>query len=260
MDDIEAEEAGVTFEVVEGDLEGGKRVPRKGVYLLPNLFTTAALFCGFYSILAAMNGSFESAAISIFVAGVLDGLDGRVARMTNTQSAFGAEYDSLSDVIAFGVAPGVLSYSWALQGLGKAGWMAAFIFVACAALRLARFNSQIETADKAYFTGLSSPVAAGLVAGFVWVGTDASIEGADVSVLVGVLVVLAALLMVSNLPYYSFKDLGLTGRVPFIMILGAIGVFGLIFIDPPKVLLLMGLVYSISGPALFFRRKKRSGQ
>ena len=257
MENKELEEEGVnvTFEVVEGVMEGGERVPRKGVYLLPNLFTTAALFSGFYCVLAAMNGAYENAAIAVFIAAVLDGLDGRVARMTNTQSDFGSEYDSLSDVIAFGVAPAALSYSWSLNTLGKYGWMAAFIFVACAALRLARFNTQIETADKRFFTGLSSPVAAGLVAGFVWVGVDMGLSGPGVSGLVAVLVVVAAMLMVSNLPYYSFKDLGANGRVPFVVILAVIGVFVLIFIDPPKVLLIMGLVYTISGPILAYRKK-----
>lgn len=251
----EDEGVSVTFEVVEGEMEEGRRVPRRGVYLLPNLFTTAALFSGFYCVLAAMNGAYENAAIAVFIAGVLDGLDGRIARMTNTQSDFGTEYDSLSDVIAFGVAPAALSYSWSLNALGKYGWMAAFVFVACAALRLARFNTQVETADKRFFTGLSSPVAAGLVAGFVWVGVDMGFSGPGVSGLVVVLVMVAALLMVSSLPYYSFKDLGAKGRVPFVVILAVIGVFVLVFIDPPKVLLLMSLIYTISGPVLAYRKK-----
>jgi len=257
MENGQPEEEGVsvTFEVVEGEMEGGRRVPRKGVYLLPNLFTTAALFSGFYCILAAMNGAYENAAIAIFIAGVLDGLDGRIARMTNTQSDFGAEYDSLSDVVAFGVAPAALSYSWSLNALGKYGWMFAFIFTACAALRLARFNTQVDTADKNFFTGLSSPLAAGLVAGFIWVGVDMGFDGPGVSGLMAVFVIVGALLMVSNLPYYSFKDLGASGRVPFAVILAAIGVFVLVFIDPPKVLLLMALVYTISGPVLAYRRR-----
>ena len=257
MENGQPEEEGVsvTFEVVEGEMEGGRRVPRKGIYLLPNLFTTAALFSGFYCILAAMNGAYENAAIAIFIAGVLDGLDGRIARMTNTQSDFGAEYDSLSDVVAFGVAPAALSYSWSLNALGKYGWMFAFIFAACAALRLARFNTQVDTADKNFFTGLSSPVAAGLVAGFIWVGVDMGFDGSAVSGLMAAFVIVGALLMVSNLPYYSFKDLGASGRVPFAVILAAIGIFVLVFIDPPKVLLLMALVYTISGPVLAYRRR-----
>ena len=253
-DQPEDESVSVTFEVVEGEMEGGRRVPRKGVYLLPNLFTTAALFSGFYCVLAAMNGAYENAAIAVFIAGVLDGLDGRIARMTNTQSDFGTEYDSLSDVVAFGVAPAALSYSWSLSTLGKYGWMFAFIFVACAALRLARFNTQVDTADKKFFIGLSSPVAAGLVAGFVWMGVDMGFAGPDVSVVLAILNVSAALLMVSNLPYYSFKDLGASGRVPFVVILAAVGVFVMIFIDPPKVLLLMSLVYVVSGPVLAYRK------
>ena len=253
----EDESVSVTFEVIEGEMEEGRRVPRRGVYLLPNLFTTAALFSGFYCILAAMNGAYEYAAIAVFIAGVLDGLDGRIARITNTQSDFGTEYDSLSDVVAFGVAPAVLSYSWSLYGLGKYGWMAAFIFVACAALRLARFNTQVVEADRRFFTGLSSPVAAGLVAGLVWLGVDVGYSGQDLSGLVVALVVMAALLMVSNLPYYSFKDLGAKGRVPFVVILLVIGVFVLVFIDPPKILLLMGLMYTASGPVLAYRKRRR---
>ncbi|MBV1871940.1 MAG: CDP-diacylglycerol--serine O-phosphatidyltransferase [Gammaproteobacteria bacterium] len=257
MDNNQPEDEGVsvTFEVVEGEMEGGRHVPRRGVYLLPNLFTTAALFSGFYCVLAAMNGAYENAAIAVFIAGVLDGLDGRIARMTNTQSDFGAEYDSLSDVVAFGVAPAALSYSWSLSSLGKYGWMLAFIFVACAALRLARFNTQVDTTDKKFFIGLSSPVAAGLIAGFVWMGVEIGFAGPDVSVVLAVLIVSAALLMVSNLPYYSFKDLGASGRVPFAVILAAVGVFVLVFIDPPKVLLLMSLIYVVSGPVLAYRKK-----
>lgn len=249
------EEAGVTFEVIEGDIEGGRRVRSKGVYLLPNLFTTAALFSGFYCVIAAMNGSFEKAAIAIFIAGILDGLDGRVARMTNTQSAFGTEYDSLSDVIAFGVAPATLAYSWSLATLGKFGWMVSFIFVACAALRLARFNTQIDVADKSFFTGLSSPVAAGLVASLIWVGFDLKIENFYFTVMLVISVLLAALLMVSNIPFYSFKDIGTKGRVPFSMMLAMISVFVFIFIDPPKILLLMSVIYVVSGPVIVYRKK-----
>ena len=168
----------------------GKKVRHRGIYLLPNLFTTAALFSGFYAIVSSMNGNFSHAAIAIFVALVLDGLDGRVERLTNTQSAFGAEYDSLSDMVAFGVAPALIAFTWALDDMGKVGWVFAFIYVAGAALRLARFNTHIGSEDKRYFTGLASPSAAGLVAGMVWALSDFGIDGGDISVLVGVLTAL----------------------------------------------------------------------
>lgn len=254
---LQEDDSGVTFEVIEGEIQGDKPVRSKGVYLLPNLFTTAALFSGFYCVIAAMNGSFENAAMAIFIAGVLDGLDGRVARMTNTQSAFGTEYDSLSDVVAFGVAPATLAYSWILDSYGKLGWMCAFVFVACAALRLARFNTQVDVADKRYFTGLSSPVAAGFVASLIWVGVEQNAGQSLFGILVAATVLVAALLMVSNIPFYSFKDLGSKGRVPFRMMLAMISIFVLIFIDPPKILLLMSVVYTISGPLLAYRKKKQ---
>ena len=201
-----------TFEVVEAEHRTGAR--HKGVYLLPNLFTTGALFAGFYAIVAAMNGLFEHAAIGIIVAGILDGLDGGVARLTNTQSKFGAEYDSLSDCVAFGVAPGLVAYSWGLSELGKFGWMAAFIYVACAALRLARFNVQAESTDKRFFIGLPSPTGAGLVATLVWLGASRGMDGNDISWLVALVVAGAGLLMVSSVKYHSFKELHI-GRVPF---------------------------------------------
>lgn len=189
-----------TFEVVEAEQRTGARY--KGVYLLPNLFTTGALFAGFYAIVAAMNGLFENAAIGIIVAGILDGMDGGVARLTNTQSKFGAEYDSLSDCVAFGVAPGLVAYSWGLSELGKFGWMAAFIYVACAALRLARFNVQAETTDKRFFIGLPSPTGAGLVATLVWLGASRGVDGNDISWIVALAVAGAGLLMVSSVRYH----------------------------------------------------------
>lgn len=231
----------------------GKKVRHKGIYLLPNLFTTAALFSGFYAIVSAMDGNFTHAAIAIFVAMVLDGLDGRVARMTNTQSAFGAEYDSLSDMVAFGVAPALIAFSWALHDLGKAGWVFAFIYVAGAALRLARFNTHVGTEDKRYFTGLASPSAAGLVAGMVWALSDFGVDGKDIGLLgllVGVLTALGGLLMVSNIRYHSFKDLDLKGRVPFFVILLVVLVFAIISTDPSRILWLIFIVYSASGPVL----------
>ncbi|SDR69830.1 CDP-diacylglycerol--serine O-phosphatidyltransferase [Halopseudomonas litoralis] len=237
----------------------GKKVRHRGIYLLPNLFTTAALFSGFYAIVSAMNGNFSHAAIAIFVAMVLDGLDGRVARLTNTQSAFGAEYDSLSDMVAFGVAPALIAFTWALDGMGKVGWVFAFIYVAGAALRLARFNTHVGSEDKRYFTGLASPSAAGLVAGMVWALSDFGIDGADISVLVGVLTALGGLLMVSNVRYYSFKDLDVRGRVPFFVILLVVLVFAVISTDPSRILWFIFIVYSLSGPVqAVWRWRRRS--
>ena len=233
-----------TFEVVEAEHRTGAR--HKGVYLLPNLFTTGALFAGFYAIVSAMNGMFENAALGIIVAGILDGMDGGVARLTNTQSKFGAEYDSLSDCVAFGVAPGLVAYSWALSGLGKFGWMAAFIYVACAALRLARFNVQAESTDKRFFIGLPSPTGAGLVATMVWLGASRGIEGADVSWVVALMVAGAGLLMVSSVKYHSFKEFHI-GRVPFKVLLGVIIAFAIVFLDPPLVLLSVAVIYVVAG-------------
>lgn len=245
-------------EVHEAD---GRKVRHRGVYLLPNLFTTANLFAGFYSVINAINGNFYVAAATIFVAMVLDSLDGRVARLTNTQSAFGAEYDSLSDMIAFGMAPAILAFEWALGSLGKVGWMVAFIYVAGAALRLARFNTQIGKADKRYFTGLASPAAAGVVAGTVWAFSDFGIQGSNMAFVVAVLVAAAGMLMVSNVRYYSFKDLDLKGRVPFVAILAVVLVFAVVFSDPPRILLLIFLAYAASGPIQYLvqlQRRKRN--
>ena len=222
----------------------------KGIYLLPNLFTTGALFFGFYAVVASMNGHFDKAAIAIFVAMILDGLDGRVARLTNTQSEFGAEYDSLADMVSFGVAPALITFSWSLQSLGQAGWIAAFIYVAGAALRLARFNTQIDTADKNYFTGLASPAAAAIVAGTVWVLNDYGVAGASVSPLMAIIVGLAGMLMVSNVQYHSFKGIDLKGKVPFVAMLAVVGVFAVISIDPPLILMGIFLVYGASGPVM----------
>lgn len=225
-----------------------KSLGQKGIYLLPNMFTTAALFSGFYAVVAGMDGNFENAAIAIFVAMVLDGLDGRVARMTNTQSDFGAEYDSLSDMVSFGVAPALVAFSWSLQSLGKLGWVAAFIYVAGAALRLARFNTQLETADKRYFTGLASPAAAALVAGVVWVFAEVEVPGKDLSWLVTLIVGSAGILMVSNVRYYSFKDLDFKGKVPFFALLIIVAVLAIVSLDPALVLWVVFLGYALSGP------------
>lgn len=243
---------GVTFEVVE---EVGKGKPKRGVYLLPNLFTTAALFSGFYAIVAAMNGLFEQAAVAIFISMIFDGLDGRVARMTNTQSAFGAEYDSLADCLSFGAAPALVSYSWSLSHLGKVGWMIGFIYMACAALRLARFNVQMDTADKRYFTGLPSPAAAAVVAGMVWAANDLGIQGEDVSIIAAMITAFAAVMMVSNVKFNSFKEFDLKGRVPFVVILVVVLVFAVIATYPSGVLLAVFLLYALSGPLLAFRRR-----
>lgn len=245
----------------------GRKVRHRGIYLLPNLFTTANLFAGFFSIISAINGNFYVAAATVFVAMVLDSLDGRVARLTNTQSAFGAEYDSLSDMVAFGLAPAVLAYEWALSELGNVGLTVAFIYVACAALRLARFNTQIGKVDKRWFIGLASPAAAGVVAGWVWAVwalDEAGIRGVELPLvlvmLFALMVAAAGLLMVSNIKYYSFKDLDLKGRVPFVAILVVVLVFAVVFSDPPRILLLIFLAYAVSGPVQYLmqlRRRKR---
>lgn len=242
-------------------LINGKAERHRGIYLLPNLFTTAALFSGFYAVVAGMNGRFEAAAIAIFVAMVLDGLDGRVARLTNTQSKFGAEYDSLADMVSFGVAPSLVMFTWALGDLGKFGWTASFIYVACAALRLARFNTQIDTADKNYFSGLASPAAAAVIAGVVWLGYDLGMVGdqlpREMAILVGFLTAGMGFLMVSNVPYKSFKGFDFKGRVPFVAMILVILLFGLITLDPAKVLLVGFFIYAMSGPITVLYSKIR---
>lgn len=259
--------------VEEAPDEKGQKVPRKGVYLLPNLFTTAALFAGFYSIVSSMHAPmalsdggvdiareyFAYAAIAIFIAMILDGLDGRVARFTNTQSAFGAEYDSLSDMVAFGLAPAILAFQWSLSTSGKIGWMVAFIYVACAALRLARFNVQIGTTDKRYFIGLASPSAAAVVASTVWSFNTLELSGESLVYLMLPLVAAAGLLMVSNIKYYSFKTFDMKGRVPFIAILVIILIFAVIGTAPSYALLFIFMAYTVSGPAqyiLHFKKRK----
>ncbi|UVE17021.1 CDP-diacylglycerol--serine O-phosphatidyltransferase [Pseudomonas sp. LS44] len=246
--------------IEEGHDAEGRKVRHRGIYLLPNLFTTANLFAGFYSIINAMSGNFSVAAATIFVAMVLDSLDGRVARLTNTQSAFGAEYDSLSDMVAFGVAPALLAFEWALSDLRSVGLAVAFIYVAGAALRLARFNTQIGKVDKRYFIGLASPAAAGVVAGTVWAFSDFGIKGSNISFLVALLVAAAGSLMVSNIKYYSFKDLDLKGRVPFVAILVVVLAFAVVFSDPPRILLLIFLAYAASGPMQYLLQLRRRKQ
>jgi len=234
------------------DTDSNQQRSRRGIYLLPNMVTTAGLFAGFYAIVAAMNGRFEAAAIAIFIAMVMDGLDGRVARLTNTQSDFGVQYDSLSDMVCFGLAPALVIYEWSLRymvsvGWAKLGWLAAFIYAASAALRLARFNAQVATAEKSYFRGLPSPSAAGVLAGLVWAATDFGLEGEALVYLAFVLTVSMGLLMVSNIRYYSFKEFGFKNRVSFVAILVVVLVYAFASIDPPKVLFLGFLVYSIFG-------------
>ncbi|TNE98169.1 MAG: CDP-diacylglycerol--serine O-phosphatidyltransferase [Gammaproteobacteria bacterium] len=247
-------------EVIEEELVGGAPVRRKGIYLLPNALTTASLFSGFYAIVSAANGVFDNAAIAIFVSMILDGLDGRVARMTNTQSKFGEEYDSLADMVAFGVAPGLVAFFWSLNGFGKVGWAITFIYVAGAALRLARFNTQIGSVDKKFFVGLPSPSAAACVAGLVWCFHEFE-SSTWLTLLTMVVVAGAGVLMVSNVLYRSFKDLDLRGRVPFAAILLVVLVFVVVALDPATVLFVGFLIYALSGPVrALFRRKPRRAQ
>jgi CDP-diacylglycerol--serine O-phosphatidyltransferase len=223
---------------------------RRGIYLLPNLFTTGALFAGFYAIVSAMGGRFEAAAVAVFIAMVLDGMDGRIARMTHTQSDFGAEYDSLSDMVSFGLAPSLVIYEWALHDLGKLGWLAAFLYTAAAALRLARFNTQVGVADKRYFQGLASPSGAALVAGLVWVGSDLGFAGPDLRYLALAITVVVALLMVSNFRYHSFKGFDLKGKVPFVTVLAIVFVLVLVSTYPPPIIFGLFAAYALSGPLL----------
>jgi CDP-diacylglycerol--serine O-phosphatidyltransferase len=239
--------------------------PHRGIYLLPNLFTTAALFAGFYAIVAAMKGQYDAAAAAVFIAMVLDGLDGRVARLTNTQSEFGAEYDSLSDMVSFGVAPALVMYEWALHSMGRLGWLAAFIYTVGAALRLARFNTQIGKVDKRYFVGLASPASAAVVVGFVWIAGDLGLSPKAGDWAAWVITVTCGLLMVSNVRYYSFKTIDFKGKVPFFFLLVAVLIIVLITYDPPKVLFLVFTGYALSGLVITLwlllrrRRQRKAG-
>ena len=247
------------------DAEGPRR---RGIFLLPNLFTSAGLFSGFYAIVAAMVGKFEPAAIAVFVAMVFDSLDGRVARWTHTESAFGKEYDSLSDMVSFGLAPALVMYEWSLHSMteygvlpGKLGWMGAFIYAACAAIRLARFNVRAGVVDKRYFQGLPSPAAAGIVAGAVWCGLYFDIPGSALIIPAYIITVGAGVLMVSSIGYYSFKDLKLQGRVPLVVLLLVVLIIVVISLDPELVLFLAFLIYAISGLLMaayrLYRRRSR---
>jgi len=237
----------------------------RGIYLLPNLFTTGGLFAGFFAIIAASQGRYGAACIAIFVAAILDGIDGRVARLTNTQTEFGVQYDSLADLVSFGMAPALVMYHWALVSmkldgptLGKIGWLAAFLYAACAALRLARFNSQVGTVDRRWFIGLASPAAAGLMASFAWTCHELDYAGEELRYAALAVTVIAGLLMVSRLRYNSFKGSGSGARaerVPFVALLIAVGVLIALWVDPPKTLLAASALYALSGPALWFRRR-----
>ncbi|MFC7301566.1 CDP-diacylglycerol--serine O-phosphatidyltransferase [Cognatiluteimonas weifangensis] len=248
------------------DSPGPPRPRGRGIYLLPNLFTTGGLFAGFFAIIAASQGRFGAACVAIFIAAVLDGIDGRVARLTNTQSEFGVQYDSLADLVSFGMAPALVLYYWALVWMkldgvtaGRLGWLAAFLYAACAALRLARFNAQVAQVDKRWFIGLASPAAAGLLASFVWTCHDLQLQGRDLRYVAIAVTVVAALLMVSRIRYPSFKGGGhgpRAERVPFVAIVIALVVLIALVLDPPRVLLAASVLYALSGPALWLRRRR----
>ena len=254
----EPRETGPVFRIIPPRVPG---VRGRGIYLLPNLLTTSALLAGFYAIVTAQHGQYQAAAVAVFAAMVLDGLDGRIARLTNTQSLFGAEYDSLADMVSFGVAPAILAYEWLLHETGKLGFFAAFLYVSAAALRLARFNSQTASTDRKYFKGLPSPASAAVVAGFIWVFDAHGLSRAGLLVALMFLATIAcAALMVSNIRFYSFKDLDLRGRVPFFKILTVVVGLGAIAVNPPVVLLLGFVAYACSGPmfTLYQLRRRRA--
>ncbi|MEQ8952633.1 MAG: CDP-diacylglycerol--serine O-phosphatidyltransferase, partial [Gammaproteobacteria bacterium] len=239
--------------------EGGKQVRRRGVFLLPNLFTLGALFAGFYAVISGMGGNFNEAGWAILIAGILDGLDGRIARLTNTQSAFGAEFDSLSDMVSFGMAPALIMFSWGFGPLGQVGWAASFIYMSCAALRLARFNVQLGTVDKRFFLGLQSPVAAGLVTFVPWVGFKYGVAVTPlIAYLCAILTVFVGLLMISNYKYFSFKELHFKGTVPYIVFVFTVVLLVVIAQNPHEVLLSMCVIYAVSGPAVWVFRKRHS--
>jgi len=235
--------------------EGGQKIRRRGIFLLPNLLTLGALFAGFYAVIAGMTGNFNEAGWAILIAAICDGLDGRIARLTNTQSAFGAQFDSLSDMVSFGMAPALIVFSWALAPLGSLGWAASFIYMSCAALRLARFNVQLGTVDKRFFVGLASPLAAGLITFTVWVGAKYELVVTPfVAVIAAVLTVFAGLLMISNYKYYSFKELQFKGTVPYVVFILAVVLLVVIAQNPHEVLLAMCAVYALSGPSMWLYR------
>lgn len=239
----------------DADGSAAMRKPSKGIYMLPNMITLAALFGGFYAVVMAMNGRFDLATVGVFSAMVLDSLDGRVARMTNTQSAFGEQMDSLSDMVSFGAAPALIAYEWALKGLGRWGWIAAFVYCACAALRLARFNVNTAVVDRRFFQGLPSPAAAALVTGFIWIMSENGVARAGLGWWMFAIALYAGLTMVTNVPFYSFKDMHMKKSVPFAaIVLVALGI-AIVNIDPPTVLFALFVFYSISGYGLYAWRK-----
>ena len=261
--DQEQDEDGSVFPIDEHEeelvSEDGKKVRRRGIYLLPNLLTLGALFAGFYAIIAGMGGNFNEAGWAILIAAVLDGLDGRVARLTNTQSAFGAQFDNLSDMVSFGVAPALIIFSWALSSLGQAGWAASFIYISCAALRLARFNVQLGKVDKNFFVGLQSPVAAGLVTFVAWAGFKYNVEITPfIAFGVAVLTAFTGILMISNYRYYSFKEIHFRGTVPYVVFLMAVVLLVVIAQRPHEVLLSMCLVYAMTGPIIWIYKRLKS--
>lgn len=248
---IEAPLASLVGEYEETDAHNAPRA--SGIFLLPNLFTSSALFCGFYAIIAGMQGDFYAGAVAILVAMIFDGLDGRVARMTQTSSAFGAQYDSLSDMVSFGLAPALLTFNWALTGLGKVGWVAAFVYAACAALRLARFNAQMESDDTTHFTGLASPAAAATAAGLVWMGQTHGWAGPALDWVHALLLTALGFLMISRFPYSSFKSITFDRRVPFVRMLLVVAMLGLIALDPPLAIWGLSVIYALSGPLQYLR-------
>ena len=261
MNTEEQDEAEITIPIDEHEeviSEDGKEVRRRGVYLLPNLFTLAALFAGFYGVIAGMSGNFDEAGWAILIAGVCDGLDGRIARLTGTQSAFGAEFDSLADVISFGMAPSLLMFTWAFQPLGQLGWAASFMFVSCAALRLARYNVQLGTVNKRFFLGLQSPVAAGIVTGIPWVGFHYALEVTlFISYFCAFVTIFTGLLMISNYQYFSFKELNFKGTVPYMVFVFTIVLLVVIAQNPHEMLFSMCVIYALSGPVGWLRKQMR---
>ena len=258
MADIEGQENPSNSDELTSSNEDGKlssenlKFRHKGVYLLPNLFTTGAMFAGFYAILAGMDGKFEAACIAIFVAMIFDVLDGTVARMTNTSSEFGLQYDSLSDMVSFGIAPAVLAFSWILNEIGKVGWAAAFIYASCAALRLARFNSQVDSSSKGFFIGIPSPAAAALIASMIWCSYEVELTN-KLAFLAAMTTALSGLLMVSNLNYRSLKEIDLKGKVPFVVIFAIVMGLIVVTIDPPRILFIFSVIYCLSAPILWLK-------
>lgn len=244
---------------MENDHSSLPRENSPGIYLLPNLFTTGSLFAAFYSLVASLKNQYETAVIAIFIGMLADGLDGRIARLTNTQTAFGAQYDSLSDMVTFGVAPAILVYSWSLHGLGKIGWLIAFIYTAAVALRLARFNTKVDTADKRYFQGLACPAGAAIISSFVWFCVQNQLD--HLSVLTAFISILISALMVSQIHYYSFKEVDFKGKVPFLYLLFIVAIFVAIAMNPSLILFIGFLGYAFSGPLkTFFTLQRRRKQ